>query len=125
VIDDFIDRIMHDDQLNKDPAVNEAHHRVSPAGFKYLVTEMVCWAAVRPQQCSGRPMGDAHRHLGITEDELVSFMDDCIGRWHGLRCRRRRKPSLWPLSRARGMRSSLPCFCLRRQPVVARPGETV
>ena len=49
--------------LNANPRVDEAHHRVSPAGFKYLVTEMVCWAAGGPQSYSGRPMGDAHRHL--------------------------------------------------------------
>jgi hemoglobin len=76
VVDDFIDRVMNDDRLNKNPAVNEAHHRVSPAGFKYLVTEMVCWAGGGPQQYSGRPMGDTHRHLGITQDEWASFMDD-------------------------------------------------
>jgi hemoglobin len=76
VVDDFIDRVMSDDRLNKNPAVNEAHHRVSPAGFKYLVTEMVCWAGGGPQQYSGRPMGDTHRHLGITQDEWASFMDD-------------------------------------------------
>ena len=76
VVDDFIDRIMNDDRLNKNPAVNEAHHRVSPAGFKYLVTEMVCWAAGGPQQYTGRPMGDSHRHLAITPDEWASFMDD-------------------------------------------------
>jgi hemoglobin len=44
VIDDFIDRIMVDPRLNANPRVDEAHHRVPPAGFKYLVTEMVCWA---------------------------------------------------------------------------------
>ena len=44
VMDDFIDRIMVDPRLNANPRVDEAHHRVSPAGFKYLVTEMVCWA---------------------------------------------------------------------------------
>ena len=76
VVDDFIDRIMVDPRLNKNPAVDEAHHRVSPPGFKYLVTEMVCWAAGGPQQYSGRPMGDSHRHLGITEDEWGAFMDD-------------------------------------------------
>jgi len=76
VVDDFIDRVMTDARLNKNPAVDEAHHRVSPAGFKFLVTEMVCWAAGGPQQYSGRPMGDTHRHLAITEDEWVSFMDD-------------------------------------------------
>jgi hemoglobin len=76
VIDDLIDRVMSDPRLNKNPAVDEAHHRVSPAGFKYLVTEMVCWAAGGPQQYSGRQMGDSHRHLGIREDEWDAFMDD-------------------------------------------------
>jgi hemoglobin len=76
VIDDFIDRIMVDPRLNKNPHVDEAHHRVSPAGFKFLVTEMVCWASGGPQQYSGRSMGDTHRHLFITDDEWLSFMDD-------------------------------------------------
>jgi hemoglobin len=76
VIDDLIDRVMTDPRLNKNPAVDEAHHRVSPAGFKFLVTEMVCWAGGGPQQYSGRTMGDSHRHLAITEDEWAAFMDD-------------------------------------------------
>jgi hemoglobin len=76
VVDDFIDRIMTDDRLNKNPAVDDAHHRVSPPGFKYLVTEMVCWACGGPQQYSGRSMRDAHRQLGIAEDEWGAFMDD-------------------------------------------------
>jgi hemoglobin len=76
VVDDLIDRMMTDARLNKNPAVDEAHHRVSPAGFKFLVTEMVCEAAGGPQQYSGRPMGDSHRHLAITEDEWAAFMDD-------------------------------------------------
>jgi truncated hemoglobin YjbI len=54
VVDDFIDRVMSNPILNANPAVDEAHHRVSPAGFKYLVTEMVCWASGGPQQYSGR-----------------------------------------------------------------------
>ncbi len=76
VVDDLIDRVMTDDRLNKNPAVDEAHHRVSPQGFKYFVTEMVCWAAGGPQRYSGRSMGDSHRHLRITEDEWAAFMDD-------------------------------------------------
>ncbi len=76
VVDDFIDRIMVDPRLNKNPRVDEAHHRVSAAGFKYLVTEMVCWATGGPQRYSGRSMGDSHRHLMITEQEWEAFMDD-------------------------------------------------
>ncbi len=76
VVDDFIDRIMGDDRLNANPRVDGAHHRVSPSGFKYYVTEMVCWAAGGPKTYSGRTMGDSHRHLMITDEEWTAFMDD-------------------------------------------------
>ncbi len=67
---------MTDARLNANPAVNEAHHKVPPAGFKYLVTEMVCWAAGGPQKYTGRSMADSHRELNITPQEWVAFMDD-------------------------------------------------
>jgi hemoglobin len=76
VVDDFIDRVMDDPRLNANPAVDEAHHRVSRAGFKYLVTEMVCWATGGPQIYTGRSMRESHEHLGITEGEWTSFLDD-------------------------------------------------
>ena len=76
VVDDLIDRIMVDQRLNANPRVDEAHHRVSAAGFKYFVTEMLCEAAGGPQHNSGRPMGDSHQHLMITEEEWLTFMDD-------------------------------------------------
>jgi hemoglobin len=76
VVEDLIDRVMDDPRLNANPRVDEAHHRVSSAGFKYLVTEMVCWAAGGPQRYSGRSMGDSHRHLMITEEEWQAFMED-------------------------------------------------
>jgi hemoglobin len=76
VVDDFIDRIMVDPRLNANPHVDEAHHRVSPPGFKYLVTEMVCWATGGPQKYTGRSMYDSHAHLNISEQEWDAFMDD-------------------------------------------------
>jgi hemoglobin len=76
VVDDFIDRVMHDARLNANPAVDEAHHRVPPAGFKYLVTEMVCMATGGPQTYTGRSMPDSHRHLNITSAEWEAFLDD-------------------------------------------------
>jgi hemoglobin len=76
VVDDFIDRIMVDPRLNANPRVDEAHHRVTPAGFKYLVTEMLCWAAGGPQSYSGRAMEESHRHLLITAGEWQAFMED-------------------------------------------------
>src|SRR2546425_5797664 len=76
VVDDFIDRVMNDPRLNANPAVNEAHHKVPPAGFKYLVTEMVGWASRGPQKYTGRPMRESHEHLNITPKEWDAFMDD-------------------------------------------------
>jgi hemoglobin len=76
VIDDFIDRIMADDRLNANPRVDEAHHRVLPPGFKYLVTEMVGEATGGPQRCTGRTMEDSHRDLRITGAEWEAFIDD-------------------------------------------------
>ena len=76
VVDDFTDRIMVDDRLNANPRVDEAHHRVSPPGFKYLVTEQVGEAAGGPQRYTGRSMEDSHRELLITAEEWEAFIDD-------------------------------------------------
>ena len=76
VVDDFIERIMVDPALNANPRVDEAHHRVSKAGFKYLVTEMVCWATGGPQQYTGKSMRESHQDLRITEPEWQVFLQD-------------------------------------------------
>jgi hemoglobin len=76
VVDDLIDRVLADPRLNANPHVEEAHHCVAPAGFKYLVTEMLCWAAGGPQTYSGRSMADSHRHLLITAAEWEAMIDD-------------------------------------------------
>src|SRR5271168_1269869 len=76
VVDDFINRIMIDPKLNSNPLVDEAHHRMSPAGFKYLVTEMVCWATGGPQKYTGKSMAESHADLKITAQEWEAFLDD-------------------------------------------------
>jgi hemoglobin len=73
VVDVFIDRIMVDPVLNANPLVDEAHHRVPKAGFKYLVTEMVCMATGGPQRYTGKAMKDSHAHLKITPAEWDVF----------------------------------------------------
>jgi hypothetical protein len=59
VVDDFIDRIMVDERLNANPRVDEAHHRVLPPGFRYLVAEQVGEATGGPQRYTGRSMEDS------------------------------------------------------------------
>ena len=75
VVDDFIDRIMVDPRLNANPRVDEAHHRVPPPGFKYLVTEMVCWATGGPQKYTGRSMYESHKDMKITGGECDASVD--------------------------------------------------
>jgi hypothetical protein len=74
VVDDFIDRIMVDERLNSNPRVDEAHHRVLPPGFKYLVTEMLGQSGRRstalhgsihggkPSRVADNPGGTARLH---------------------------------------------------------------
>src|SRR4051812_42404556 len=76
VVDDFIERIMIDPRINANPLVDEAHHKVSKAGFKYLVTEMVGWATGGPQRYTGRSMRESHEHLKITAGEWDAFLSD-------------------------------------------------
>ena len=76
VVEELIDRIMVDPRLNANPRVDEAHHRVPPAGFKYLFTEMVCWAAGGPQKYTGRSMYESHKDMKIIGGEWDAFMDD-------------------------------------------------
>src|ERR1700726_1713065 len=54
----------------------QGHHKVPPAGFKYLVTEMLCWAAGGPQKYTGRAMKESHQQLMITATEWEAFLDD-------------------------------------------------
>src|SRR5881409_1569861 len=76
VVDDLIDRVMTDPRLNANPAVNEAHHKVPPSVFKYLVSELVGMATGGPQKYTGRSMADSHRDMNITPKEWEAFMDD-------------------------------------------------
>ena len=74
VVDGLIDQVVDDSRLNASPRVDEAHHRVSAAGFKYLVTELVCWASGGPQQYSGRSMQESHQDLRTTAAEWDAFL---------------------------------------------------
>ena len=106
VVDDLIDRVMADQRLNANPLVDEAHHKVPPAGFKYLVTEMLCWAAGGPQKYTGKDMLSSHRHLRITPGERDAFMTTWRRRSTSSQSRRPSGPRSWPSSRAHGLTSS-------------------
>lgn len=76
VVDDFIERLLVNDILNANPAINEARARVPKAGLKYRVTELVCQVTGGPQKYTGRSMKDSHVHLNITEKEWDAMVAD-------------------------------------------------
>ena len=76
VVDDFIERLLVNDVLNANPAINEARARVPKAGLKYHVTAMVCQATGGPEVYTGRSMKTAHAHLNISEREWQAMAAD-------------------------------------------------
>ena len=79
VVDDFIERVLVNDALNANPAIDEARVRVPKAGLKFHVTAMVCQATGGPESYTGRTMLKAHEHLSITEAEWDAMLSDFKG----------------------------------------------
>jgi len=76
VVDDLLERLLVNDILNANPAVNEARVRVPIAGIKFHLTAMVCQAAGGPETYTGRSMKETHLHLYITENEWDAMLTD-------------------------------------------------
>jgi hemoglobin len=69
VVDDFIDRLVANETLNKNPAINTGRQS-SPAPYlKYQVSQLVCEATGGPCTYAGRDMKSSHAHLNISEGE--------------------------------------------------------
>lgn len=79
VVDDFVERLLVDETLNANPAINEARARVPKAGLKFHLTSLVCQAAGGPQHYTGRTMKEAHAHLSITEKEWAEMVTVFVG----------------------------------------------
>jgi hemoglobin len=69
VVDDFIDRLVTNETLNKNPAI-AAGRDSSPAPYlKFQVAQLVCEVSGGPCKYTGKSMKDSHAHLGISEEE--------------------------------------------------------
>ena len=76
VVDDFIDRLVVNETLNRNPAIN-AGRQSSPAPYlKFQVSQMVCAATGGPCKYTGRSMKDAHAHLNINEAQWQALLGD-------------------------------------------------
>ena len=69
VVDDFINRLVANKTLNKNPAI-DAGRKSAPAPYlKYQVSQMVCEVTGGPCKYTGRAMKESHAHLNISEKE--------------------------------------------------------
>lgn len=69
VVDDFINRLVSNKTLNKNPAIN-AGRKSSPAPYlKFQVSQMVCEQTGGPCKYTGKGMKESHAQMNITEKE--------------------------------------------------------
>jgi hemoglobin len=69
VVDDFVNRLVANKELNKNPAIN-AGRKSSPAPYlKFQVSQMVCGVTGGPCKYTGKAMKESHAHLNISEKE--------------------------------------------------------
>jgi hemoglobin len=69
VVDDFIDHLVVNKTLNKNPAIDAGRKR-SPAPYlKFQVSQRVCEATGGPCKYTGKPMKESHAQLNISEKE--------------------------------------------------------
>lgn len=69
MVDDFIDRLVANETLNRNPAI-DAGRKHSPAPYlKYQVSQLVCEVTGGTCKYTGLSMKDAHAHLNISESE--------------------------------------------------------
>lgn len=76
VVDAFIERLLVNETLNANPAIDSARTRVPKAGLKFHVTALVCEVTGGPCKYTGRTMKASHEHLNITEREWQVMVGD-------------------------------------------------
>jgi len=76
VVDDFIERLLVNQILNANSAINQARARVPKAGLKFHVTALVCEVTGGPCRYTGRAMKESHQQLNITEGQWQAMLTD-------------------------------------------------
>jgi hemoglobin len=76
VVDDFIDRLVTNNTLNRNPAINAGRSSSPPPYLKYQVSQLVCEVTGGPCKYTGKAMKDAHVHLNISEKEWGVMADE-------------------------------------------------
>merc|ERR1719379_1352379 len=77
LVDRLMDVWMYENPtLNGNHKVARWHQSQQKYGFKFLVAQLMGYLCGGPQRYTGRPMDEAHQHLGITMGEWQVFVAD-------------------------------------------------
>jgi hemoglobin len=76
LVDRLMDVWMENHLLNANMKVARWHESQQKFGFKFLVAQLMGYLCGGPQRYTGRPMDEAHQHLGITLAEWQVFVAD-------------------------------------------------
>lgn len=84
VVDDFINRLVVNKQLNKNPAINTGRKN-SPAPYlKFQVSQLICELSGGSCKYTGMAMKESHAHLNISEkewDEMVKEFQKSLNKF--------------------------------------------
>jgi hemoglobin len=69
VVDDFINRMVANEELNKNPAIDAGRKRTPSPYLKFQVSQMVCEVTGGPCKYTGKTMRESHVDLNISEKE--------------------------------------------------------
>lgn len=69
VVDDFINRLVVNKTLNKNPAIDAGRKRSPSPYLKFQVSQLVCEVSGGPCKYTGAAMKESHAHLNISEKE--------------------------------------------------------
>ena len=78
VIDDFVNRLTANPIITANEKVASGMQRISKAGLKFHITELICQEAGGPQKYTGQSMKESHQGLGIKEEEWQAMMKDFL-----------------------------------------------
>ena len=69
VVDDFINRLVVNKTLNRNPAIDAGRKASPPPYLKFQVSQLVCQVTGGPCKYTGRELREGHAHLNISEKE--------------------------------------------------------
>ncbi len=76
-VDHLVDKIYVNKTLNENPALKAVHDLDERAAFKLILATWVIENTGGPKVYIGRPMDQAHGHLGISNREFDIILNEC------------------------------------------------